>query len=742
MKRTKLFWLSFLLVVIPTSITLGQGGRVHPLFDLSSPTRSPFPADRFTVADDDQMTGRRVNLPMPTDCVADASDCDDIRVLNQLDGFHQHPRVSIPFNGEIDPATARGNIFLVELPYIIREDSRGEDEDAVDEARIGRVIGINQVVWDVATRTLHARADEALDEHWRYALVVTRGVLDQNGNPIAASRNFQRYRRELRVQGDAESLWYRRQLIRAERAARRAGIRKRDIAALSIFHTQSSTYLHLRLREQVFAAPAPASADFNLSPDGSRTVFALDDISSVTFNRQMTIGETLSPTPGQLNLLRFDQGAVGRVAFGRYESPDFRVHPGEYIPPVASRTGVPTSTGTETVYFNLYLPAGAPPPGGWPVTILGHGSSGHKNFLIGTTTSQLAARGVAIVMINAAGHGHGPLSTLTVARTDGTSVTLPAGGRNIDQNGDDLIDVDEGVMAASGYAVRDLYDGYAQTAVDLMQLVRVIQAGVDVDGDGAADLDASRITYWGWSLGSNYGIGLFATTPEITAAAFESIGSPVNEHRRLSPVGRAIVGNLLAAQTPSLLNSDYGLTEIEGVAMPMPYFNENQPLRDLPPVINTVPGAIAIQQWLERRAWAGRYADSAAHAPLVRLRPRPGVAARPVLIHMGRGDQRHQNTGTTEVVRAGALADRTVMFRHDLFYPTLPPDVQAQGAIKQADWWFSALGQAPQRPIVLDAQGQSAQFLASGGAEIGIPQNAQYWEVPAASLPDTLGYIP
>ena len=50
-----------------------QGGRdrtgdlnaaavVRPLFDLRSPERSPFPSDAFTVPDNNQNTGRRVNL--------------------------------------------------------------------------------------------------------------------------------------------------------------------------------------------------------------------------------------------------------------------------------------------------------------------------------------------------------------------------------------------------------------------------------------------------------------------------------------------------------------------------------------------------------------------------------------------------------------------------------------------------------------------------------------------------------
>ena len=46
----------------------GRAAVVRPLFDLRSPERSPFPSDAFTVADPNQNTGRRVNLPMPQDC--------------------------------------------------------------------------------------------------------------------------------------------------------------------------------------------------------------------------------------------------------------------------------------------------------------------------------------------------------------------------------------------------------------------------------------------------------------------------------------------------------------------------------------------------------------------------------------------------------------------------------------------------------------------------------------------------
>jgi hypothetical protein len=132
---------------------------VEALFDLTSPVTSPFPSDRFTVADHDQKTGVRVSLPKP-DCAVRASDCADIDVINTLDGFNLQPRLSIPFSGPIDVSTVSSStVFLVRIGH----------------GHSGDPVGINQIVWDPATNTLHAESDELLDQHTHYLLVVTDG---------------------------------------------------------------------------------------------------------------------------------------------------------------------------------------------------------------------------------------------------------------------------------------------------------------------------------------------------------------------------------------------------------------------------------------------------------------------------------------------------------------------------------------------------------------------------------------
>src|SRR5215211_2900402 len=65
------------------------------------PPLTILPDDALTVADANQLTGRRMNLPLPN-CTTRPSDCDDVRLVNTLDGWDLDPRVEVRFSGPID----------------------------------------------------------------------------------------------------------------------------------------------------------------------------------------------------------------------------------------------------------------------------------------------------------------------------------------------------------------------------------------------------------------------------------------------------------------------------------------------------------------------------------------------------------------------------------------------------------------------------------------------------------------
>ena len=67
---------------------------------------------------------------------------------------------------------------------------------------------------------------------------------------------------------------------------------------------------------------------------------------------------------------------------------------------------------------------------------------------------------------------------------DQPPVRTALGRRGIDQNGDGLIDTFEGFEAAPPRRLIGGRDGTRQTVIDLMQLVRVIQVGVESTATG------------------------------------------------------------------------------------------------------------------------------------------------------------------------------------------------------------------------------------------------------------------
>jgi hypothetical protein len=647
----------------------------------------PFPTNLLTVSDSKQVTGLRVNLPKP-DCGARPSDCADIDVLNQLDGFNIQPRISIPLSGPINLSTVSGStVFLV-----------GPDE---------HVIGTNQLVWEPAANTLYVESDEQLDQSTTYLLVVTRGVHGADGEPLDATS----FRHDLNYgqTKDPALKAYRKALLNALPLAKAGGASPSDIAAASLFTTQSITPISQKIRGQLQGD----EANFVLGTGGVRTVFPFSSVASVTWQRQITTAPTFSTGGLFLPLL----AGVGTIAFGSYSSPDYET-PAKIIPAVGTLTGTPVPQGVNTVQFSLFLPAGARPAGGWPVAIFGHGFTDWKNGAPPLVAGRLAQNGIASIAINVVGHGGGPLGMYTVGRTGGLPpVMLPLGGRGIDQNGDGAIDSTEGVSAAAPFTLIGSRDGLRQTTIDLMQLVKVLEGGVDVDGDSADDLSTSRLYYAGQSFGGIYGTQLMGLEPDLHAGVLNVAGGPIIEIARLSPSFRGLVGLSLLSRQLYNAAPNPGLTN----------FHENIPLRNLPPVTAT-PDETAIQQWIDRDEWAQQAGNPAAYAPHITA---------PVIFQFARGDQTVPNPTTSAILRACGCADRATLYRNDLAF-ALNPAVP-----KNPHTFMTGVTNPALAPFAIAAQQQIATFFTSDGAMTIDPDGAgPIFETPTTMVPEDLAFIP
>ena len=693
-------------------LALADGVRVKD--DRSNPAGAPFPSNRYTVFDGTQNTLRRVNLPKP-DCAVRLSDCRDIDVINTLDGFSTQPRITVPFTGAIDPATVNSQtVYLVNLG------------DTLTLRGYGDRVGINQIVWDAATHTLVFQSDELLQEHSRYLLVITNGVRDTTGKKIKGSEDDDEDRR-----GEDRSE-YRHDLQTAMRSQRG---QQQKIVAASLFSTQSTSAdlakINLTIKR---AQPAPVDFMIGMTAIGPvRAVFPVTSVQGIQFRRQTGAAPAFTnsfvPTPA----LGVAPNAVASVAYGRYRSPDYETA-AKYIPATGTLTGMPVQQGSNDLIVQIFVPSGTKPAGGWPVAIFGHGFGDSMYGAPWTVAGTLASRGIATMSINVVGHGGGALGSLTVLGTTGP-VVVPAGGRGIDQDGNGAIDSTEGSSAAAPRTIIGSRDGLRQTVVDLMQLVRQIEAGIDINGDGSVDLDAQRIYYSGQSFGGIYGTIFLGTEPSLKAGVPNVPGGSITEIARYSPSFRFLTAIALVSRTPSLIN----LPPTAGVPFPFNLnFNENMPLRDLPTVLNTVPGALDIAAFIDRSQWVTQAGNPVSYAALIRKQPLQGHAAKPVIFQFAKGDVTVPNPTTSAILRAGGLADRATYFRNDLAYANNP----AVG--KNPHTFLTNIGNAASVGYALAAQAQIAAFFASRGTLVIDPDGVgPYFEVPlAGALPEGTNFIP
>ena len=699
---------------------------VHPIFGLAAPSDGPFPSDRFSIADAAQNTCERVNLPMPADCVANKSTCIELGLVNQLDGFNNRPRIAIPFNGDIDLSTVKNeNIFIVKLgdavidgaPDCLTAPAVNEDE-VVPRPDAGWVVGIDQAAWDRETGTLYVEAAELLEQHTRYAVFVTRGVKDTSGEPIEIPKAFKKaIGDEDEAPVDPAIAVYEATLRRAVAQARFFGVKRHDIAVASVFTTLSVTAAIEKIRAATMATPPPA-ADFDIASEisaslfrriehGARAVFDLSKIGKITYNRHFCSvhegkippscppnpslpkftdpdGNILSlsvPSNAILPLLRSIPGAspdpyaIKTLAFFRIQVPNY-LQADATLVPFGTYSGTPKQFGTTDVYLELILPSGTPPDGGWPVVIWGYESS--ASGLNGSqmrVAAYFASQRIATLCWNPVGFGFGPASTVTVAQTGKPDLTFSFAGRSNDVDGDGNYDGDKTWLGVNERRILFDRDANRQTIADITQIIRAIEAGVDVDG---VRLNPERVYYGGLSKGAVEGVLAAAVEPRFKAVALSSPNGFL-EYQKVPEQRSAYLGLMLQQHVPSLINPPGTpvITQLGGVPVTAPssadcaapctaFYNENMPDPGQPPLVNTIAGALEIQEYFERLEWLN--ANNAAGAFMEYLGTKSiNPPARPVLIQMARGDRTTVNPNVAEGIRFGMLADRVTLYRHDLF---------------------------------------------------------------------------
>ena len=165
-KKSRSLLIAIFVVASLLPVTASAAASVQVLTG-STPDTRIMPSNIYTVADANQLTGIRINLPIPVCDATNSSVCDDLTLLNLQDGFDLRPRIAVPFSGPIDVSSVNAATFYVTGPNGFRTP-------------------ITQLVWNPATNVLAGEPSDFLVEATTYTVVVTRDIKDQTGQRVTA----------------------------------------------------------------------------------------------------------------------------------------------------------------------------------------------------------------------------------------------------------------------------------------------------------------------------------------------------------------------------------------------------------------------------------------------------------------------------------------------------------------------------------------------------------------------------
>ncbi len=535
----------------------------------------------------------------------------------------------------------------------------------------GHKMPINQLMWDPRTNSLYAKPEEALEHDRDYYLVVTTSLRDLAGNPVVTDARF---------------------------TAPVPALLGPGVVAFTTFHTMNVTRSLLE-------------TDLGRAGTLRRTHPRILDLADV--QRWQVLLETNTAEGAALREEAFPPDVETLRSLGLRRLAFF-----DYL-----------NARGERVAGHAWLPETPAPPGGYPVLLIGHGLGDQRMagpaFFAGSFVA-----GAAVVSINAVGHGYGAKSVVRVGFRDGTTAELPLPGRGVDADRSGTIDAFEGCVVFELGSPAFIRDCLRETALDYRKLVREIEAGVDLDGDGQRDLDPNRIQYLGQSLGAMYGSILLGIEGNIEGGVLNVGAGSTVEAARYSPALRAVLALYLSVTHPEVLT---GFLQLPDPLLPR--FADVLELSDA----RTGP----YLEYLDRVLMLETEGAPASFAPFFKQATLYGNGIKRVLFQYAVGDQTLPNPANSQLIRAAFEYELVSAYRHDLAkeaVPSLPSNSHTYLA--------AFVEQKPETlSIGIAALTQAAVFLASGRREVPDVNvlvrplfGRDLFEVPKV-LPETPGFV-
>ena len=382
--------------------------------------------------------------------------------------------------------------------------------------------------YEVETNTLIVRPMIPLEERTTYAVVITRRLLDADGQPVGSPFPFVNDTSQTRA-------------LEPLLEVLPEGLAKEEIAFAFTFTTQTVESSFVAVREGLYGhgIQKHLGEEFPAKLAGMERVRDETMINGVK-NPYVMYTENWIPRFKEMYEDIFEESTDGREyealeqahkyidyhVVGSFESPQLftRADPdGKWLPyhdqvwpeDLGSK---PAGARSETVHFWLTMPRKDDPNTPTPIVILGHGYSSSRIEAL-PFAGHFAKHGIATIAIDCVSHGVGVSELVVEAAVNifedaGLKPFVQAAlkDRAVDLNGDLSRDSGADFWTAYMFHTRDVV---RQSALDYMQLIRILRSfdgtrrwEFDVNGDGqkelAGDFNADGIV----DLGFNSTIGM------------------------------------------------------------------------------------------------------------------------------------------------------------------------------------------------------------------------------------------
>lgn len=496
-----------------------------PAAGIPQPLEVPFPTDLYRTDPDGTITDALADWSLAGVSINGGSFTEG---YGALDGFGRNAGAIFRVEGDDDldpaslPATSEATLGPDAAVALVDVDPRSPTPGA----RVPCLAG-----WTSRFRTLVVQPDGVpLAPGRTYAAVVTRAVRTTRGDALRAAPAFAAIRDDAPgARSTPAGMLYGGA---ADRVATLAGpsFDRRAIVGLAVFTTQT-THRQLRvIRDALVGGRHGPAPQLDMDPMTARPYGVARFGARAHAGWTATLDAWLGAAPrgrdgmelpgerhgSEPTTTGMAHDAIGVVLTGTFVSPEFR-RPYTGTTDRGDGTFAPDAAPVDAakrIPVTLVLPRGAPPPGGWPVVIYGHGLGGQRQQLL-NVANELARVGVATAGIDTATFGQ------RARGREADTLSLYPGTYQGPDGLPDLPSYDQEDFFGGLSNILALRDNFRQTALDYVQLRRLLAnpaldlSSVAAEYDGATPrLDGAHVGYVGNSLGGILGTLFAAVEPE------------------------------------------------------------------------------------------------------------------------------------------------------------------------------------------------------------------------------------